>query len=78
MGSDIMGDIICAKCGEPWDYYGLKHGDVEMHEVRPILNGEGCPCCDFGNDKDKCKNGFIIKHFASLLNNSEGDELAQL
>ncbi len=43
-----MSDITCAKCGEPWDAYGVRHGDMDDEEAERFLNGEGCPCCGFG------------------------------
>ena len=72
-----MGDIKCRKCGEPWDYYGLKHGDVEPGEGERILNGEGCPCCEFGKDK-KNNDGNDFEYLASIMNNSEGDVITQI
>jgi len=45
-----MGDVYCAKCGEPWDAYGVLHGDMTKEEAKRFLNGEGCPCCDFGRE----------------------------
>jgi hypothetical protein len=40
-----MADIQCAICAEPWDMWGLHHGDVEdWHRVLFKL-GAGCPCC---------------------------------
>lgn len=50
-----MSDVYCAVCGEPWDYYGLIHGDVTPGEGRRILAGEGCPCCHFGQSCDTCR-----------------------
>lgn len=73
-----MGDIPCSMCGEPWDYYGLKHGDVEPGEAERILNGEGCPCCNFGKDKEKCRYSHVDEHFAGLLNHSEGNEIMSI
>ena len=43
-----MSDIICAKCSEPWDSYGLDHGDTTKEEARKIRKGQGCPSCAFG------------------------------
>ncbi len=44
-----MSDIYCAKCGEPWDAYGVRHGeDMTPEEAGRFLAGEGCPCCRFG------------------------------
>lgn len=38
-------DTHCAICGEPWDIYGLSHGDVKAWEADAIRAGYGCPCC---------------------------------
>ena len=40
-----MGDVICNICGEPWDFWGMMHGDMTKTEARTMLSGEGCPCC---------------------------------
>jgi len=49
-------DIYCAKCGEPWDAYGVFHGDMEPDEKERFLNGEGCPCCHFGQVCPTCRD----------------------
>jgi len=49
-----MGDVYCAKCGEPWDYYGARHGDMEPEEFERFMRGEGCPVCDFGQKCPYC------------------------
>lgn len=41
-----MADVFCAKCNEPWDRYGIEHGDVTPGEAMMILQGRGCPCCE--------------------------------
>lgn len=51
-----MGDVYCAKCGEPWDAYGVFHGDMTEEEAKRFLNGEGCPCCNFGKKKQKAES----------------------
>jgi len=38
-------NIHCAICNEPWDDYGLSHGDVAAWEADMIRKGYGCPCC---------------------------------
>jgi hypothetical protein len=43
-----MSDIVCAMCGEPWDAYGVYHGDMTSDEAERFLAGEGCPACEFG------------------------------
>ena len=43
-----MSDILCAVCGEPWDAYGVYHGDMTPDEAERFLAGEGCPACEFG------------------------------
>jgi hypothetical protein len=50
-----MSDVSCAKCGEPWDFYGIKHGDMTPLEAKKFLNGDGCPCCYFGTKCPQCR-----------------------
>lgn len=69
-----MGDIICKICGEPWDMYGLRHGDVKPDVADKILDGVGCPYCKFGTDLNKHGN-HAVEYLISLINNSEIDEI---
>lgn len=39
-------DIRCVVCGEPWDAYGVRHGDMEKWEAELFRAGAGCPCCE--------------------------------
>ena len=50
-----MSDVLCAKCGEPWESYSLQkgiyesgEGDLTKVEAERFLRGEGCPSCAFG------------------------------
>ncbi|MHA1882580.1 MAG: hypothetical protein ACTSUO_06005 [Candidatus Thorarchaeota archaeon] len=38
-------DVYCKVCGEPWDAYGVFHGDMTVEERKMFLDGKGCPCC---------------------------------
>lgn len=39
-------DILCKRCGEPWDSYGATSGsDMTRWEYQRMKKGEGCPCC---------------------------------
>jgi hypothetical protein len=49
-----MADIICAKCAEPWDAYGVRNGDMKILEAERFKKGEGCPCCRFGTACSSC------------------------
>lgn len=49
-----MSDVICRKCGEPWEAYGIEHGDMTKPEAKRFLNGEGCPSCHFGTRCTQC------------------------
>lgn len=40
-----MSDVHCKVCGEPYDEYGLHHGDMLAWETDAFLKGLGCPCC---------------------------------
>lgn len=46
-----MSDVRCIICGEPWDHYGVKHGDMLEWESKLFLAGAGCPCCKGNPDK---------------------------
>jgi len=41
-----MPDLSCAICGEPWDAYGVRHGDMLKWESALFLKGAGCPSCE--------------------------------
>ena len=45
-------DILCTRCGEPWDVYSLVD-DMTSQEARKLKAGGGCPCC---TGKDMCEN----------------------
>ena len=39
------GDLVCNVCSEPWDSWGIRHGDMTADERKKFLQGKGCPCC---------------------------------
>lgn len=64
-----MPDINCTVCNEPWDRYGLYHGDVTPGEAAAILSGKGCPSCsgyhpdtgdDYGYDPGAIDDAAIV------------------
>lgn len=67
-----MGDISCAKCGEPWDAYGVKNGDMEDWEAKKFMAGEGCPSCKFGMRCNACKG--TGKYRWGISDDTETDE----
>lgn len=58
-------DIKCVVCGEPWDSYGVRHGDMLPWEADLFRKGAGCPCCEGQS------NGFAP---ATLEDIENGDE----
>ena len=60
-----MMDVICAQCGEPWEYFGICVGDFEDHEILPFVKGESCPCC--ANHPERRTGAYEEQHWASLL-----------
>jgi hypothetical protein len=46
-------DVYCAVCDEPWDRYGVTHGDMTSAEAAAFYQGEGCPACHFGTKRHK-------------------------
>jgi hypothetical protein len=53
-----MTDILCRKCGEPWDSYGITYargeGDLTACEAVQFLKGHGCPACHWGQHCLRC------------------------
>jgi hypothetical protein len=41
-----MSDVKCVVCGEPWDFWGAKHGDMRKWEYDLFRKGSGCPSCE--------------------------------
>lgn len=46
-------DINCAKCGEPFEAYFINH-ELPPEERRRFMNGDGCPCCHWGEHCPSC------------------------
>lgn len=51
-----MSNTHCAICNEPWDVYGLAHGDVAAWEADMIKEGKGCPSCKGFNEATGIQN----------------------
>ena len=37
-------DILCSRCGEPWEVCSLVDGMTPL-EAKRLKAGGGCPCC---------------------------------
>lgn len=46
-----MSNTYCTVCGETWDYYSARHGDMEKWEFELFRKGAGCPSCEGVTDK---------------------------
>jgi hypothetical protein len=61
-----MGDLICVRCGDIWDSYGITYakgeGDLTLSEVNRFLSGAGCPTSGFGTLCPRCHGGCIEKN----------------
>jgi hypothetical protein len=64
-------DLYCKRCGEPWDAYGVRHGDLTDEERERFFKGEGCPAC-FGKP---VKRRPFRAELASALQDVLGDDL---
>jgi len=56
-----MSDITCMVCGEPWDAYGARHGDMAPWEYGLFRQGAGCPACE-GETPEGADEGATIEH----------------
>ena len=66
----MMGDIYCAVCGEPWDAYGVYHGDMTEEEKENFLAGRGCPVCKGRKPRD-INN--LVKFLLSVTDGTDED-----
>ena len=46
-----MSDLLCQRCGEPWDLYYVTH-EMTDEERKDFHAGKGCPCCCKTPDED--------------------------
>ena len=69
-------DVICAQCAEPWEYYGIEHGDFEEEDIEPFFWGDFCPSCrNHPKRRKKDAKGlgrFFEQHIATLLKATDG------
>lgn len=45
------GDLYCNVCGEPWNGYGVLHGDMTQEESIKFIDGLGCPSCTLKKER---------------------------
>jgi hypothetical protein len=64
-------DIYCQRCGEPWDAYGARHGDMTPEEKERFFKGEDCPAC---HGKEVKKRPFRAQATA-VLSDLLGDDI---
>ena len=82
-----MPDITCAKCGEPWNEYALRH-DVPEWPDEPddahlrFMNGDGCPTCEWGDkagdvsrSRTEDADELEAEHIRDIMNNSDQDPI---
>ena len=74
---ELLGDITCRKCGEPWDSYGVDHGDMTPIEAKKFKRGEGCPSCNFGRKKERLGD-HEEEFLESLTTETDEDPIALL
>jgi hypothetical protein len=60
-----MSDTRCVVCGEPWDSYGITHGDMFPWEAKLFKAGAGCPSCQ------GIPNGWEPKTLSDVENGDE-------
>lgn len=57
-----MVDILCRKCGEPWESYYVHQGkegfdgDEGNNAKMRFMSGQGCPACEWGTSCHHCGN----------------------
>ncbi len=66
-----MADIVCAVCSEPWDSYGVTHGDMAKWEAVLFRKGAGCPACEGQAPKGQDPADHVEDHLRSVVMESE-------
>ena len=62
-------DLYCQRCGEPWDFDSVYHGDMTTDEKQRFLKGVDCPAC---KDKEMCTLRLQCKDCEDSLEMSSG------
>jgi len=66
-----MGDVICARCGEPWEYYYVIHEMGEFSREN-LLHGRWCPSCK-GKHNNELNEEHEVEHLRSLMDSTDLD-----
>ena len=59
-------DILCTRCGEPWDVCSLTD-DMTPQEAKDLKAGRGCPCCS-GKEVCQRKEGCSVCPLYQMAN----------
>ena len=62
-------DLYCQRCGEPWDFDSVYHGDLTPEEKERFLKGVDCPAC---KGKEMCKRTIQCEDCEDAAENSSG------
>lgn len=68
-----MSDVHCAVCSEPWDAYGVQHGDMELWEGDLFRQGSGCPSCA-GHASKQDRDKAIEQHLRDRVLDTAWDD----
>lgn len=71
-----MADINCAVCGEPWDAYGVRWGDMEKWEAELFKKGAGCPCCHGVRPEGFSEEEAMEARCSSLMDGTDEDPIS--
>jgi len=85
-----MRDIPCAKCGEPYTLYSLRHeipdwDDQPADAAEQFQRGVGCPTCDWGEkagdvsrSRTESQEVLEAEHKRGVMENTDEDPLKYL
>ncbi len=74
-----MADLLCPKCGEPWDMDELHEASVPYEEARSLFRKVGCEVFDTGHNEQIDAEGVErVKALFEILGDDDDAVSAEL
>lgn len=61
-----MADVLCKRCGEPWELDYVDHDGFTEEERKDFWNGRRCPACTGGYHNNESDRPFAVMAMSAL------------